>query len=211
MLMMPAGSTDIDRLVLVDADQEVMRFINGGLPSSRLDVARRVTAAQGWLYVAFEQSTDEFVGWFSTRPSADGDRELGYRLRRDHWGRGLATEGARALIQATFDDVRVQRVWAQTMTVNAASRRVLERCGLTYVRTFWDQWPGGPIEGSEHGDVEYELHRSALAPATAATAPATATKGSGDLTPRPRAAPSHGDARASTPDCPAPTTDTPPR
>ena len=43
------------------------------------------------------------------------------------------------------------------MTVNVASRRVMERCGLRFVRTFFTDWPGGPIEGSEEGDVEYEL------------------------------------------------------
>jgi len=44
------------------------------------------------------------------------------------------------------------------MTVNIASRRVMERCGLRYVRTFFDEWPE-PIEGSDEGDVEYVLTR----------------------------------------------------
>ena len=51
-------------------------------------------------------------------------------------------------------------MWAQTMTVNDASRRVMERCGLRYVRTFFEEWSEGPIDGSEHGDVEYELLRN---------------------------------------------------
>ncbi len=45
------------------------------------------------------------------------------------------------------------------MTVNTASRRVMERCGLRYVRTFFDEWPE-PIDGSDEGDVEYELTRA---------------------------------------------------
>ena len=51
-----------------------------------------------------------------------------------------------------------RRVWAQTMTVNEPSRRVLERSGLRFVRTFHLEWPE-PIEGTELGDVEYELLR----------------------------------------------------
>jgi RimJ/RimL family protein N-acetyltransferase len=45
------------------------------------------------------------------------------------------------------------------MTVNARSRRVMERCGLRYVRTFHLEWPE-PIEGTEEGDVEYELTKA---------------------------------------------------
>jgi RimJ/RimL family protein N-acetyltransferase len=162
LLMVPAGDGDIDRLVLMDADPTVMQFINGGVPSTRRDVAERLRTADGWLFVAVERSTDEFVGWFSIRPTSPSERELGYRLRRARWGQGLATEGALAVIRTAFADASVDRVWAQTMTVNAASRRVMERCGLTFVRTFFDEWPGGPINGSEHGDVEYELRRSAF-------------------------------------------------
>ena len=66
------------------------------------------------------------------------------------------------MVLAAFADAGVDRVWAQTMTVNTASRRVMERCGLTFVRTFFETWPGEPIDGSEHGDVEYEIRRSAL-------------------------------------------------
>jgi hypothetical protein len=44
------------------------------------------------------------------------------------------------------------------MTVNMASRRVLEKAGLSLVRTFYAQWPTH-IEGAEHGDVVYEIAR----------------------------------------------------
>lgn len=50
------------------------------------------------------------------------------------------------------------------MTVNAASRRVLEKAGLRYVRTVHGVWPE-VIEGSEHGDVEYALIRARWAAA----------------------------------------------
>ena len=45
------------------------------------------------------------------------------------------------------------------MTVNAASRRVMEKAGLMYVRTFHQEWPWR-IEGDEHGDVEYVLTKA---------------------------------------------------
>jgi RimJ/RimL family protein N-acetyltransferase len=57
-----------------------------------------------------------------------------------------------------FTDLGVERVFALTMTVNSASRRVLEKCGLTLVRTIPFDGPDG-IEGAEHGTVEFALTR----------------------------------------------------
>lgn len=47
---------------------------------------------------------------------------------------------------------------AQTMAVNAASRAVMDKIGMSFVRTFHEQWPD-EIEGSEPGDVEYAVTR----------------------------------------------------
>jgi RimJ/RimL family protein N-acetyltransferase len=63
------------------------------------------------------------------------------------------------LIRKAFIEYGVRRVIAQTMTVNTASRRVMEKCGLSYVRTFFQDWPEA-IEGTEQGDVEYALDRA---------------------------------------------------
>jgi RimJ/RimL family protein N-acetyltransferase len=150
---------DVDRLVALDTDPEVMRFINGGRPTPRDEGARIVERSLGHRWLAFERDDDAFVGWFGLRPSGTHERELGYRLRRACWGQGLATEGALALIELAFTELEAARVWAQTMTVNRASRAVMERCGMRYVRTFHLDWPE-PIEGTEQGDVEYELTRA---------------------------------------------------
>jgi RimJ/RimL family protein N-acetyltransferase len=151
---------DVDLLVGLDADPAVMRFINGGRPSTRAEVEEKVSGAIGHRWVALERATGEFAGWFSMRPSTDllGERYLGYRLRRPAWGKGLATEGSRALINEAFTR-GTERILAQTMTVNTASRRVMERCGLHYLRTFFEEWDE-QIEGGELGDVEYELTKA---------------------------------------------------
>lgn len=63
------------------------------------------------------------------------------------------------MVAVAFTSLGAHRVWAQTMVVNTASPRVMERCGLHLVRTFHLDWPE-PIPGSEHGDVEFEILRS---------------------------------------------------
>jgi RimJ/RimL family protein N-acetyltransferase len=176
---------DVDHLVDLDGDPEVMRFLTGGKPTPRADVAGRLTHflrqyQQGdtGRWAAIEKSTGEFLGWFALDPGDDRsgsyaasddaepdwslrEVELGYRLRRGAWGKGYATEGSRALVRMAFTELKVDRVFAHTMAVNAGSRRVMEKAGLRYVRTFHLTWDD-PIDGAEQGEVEYELRRDHL-------------------------------------------------
>ena len=168
---------DIDHLVELDSDPEVMRFINGGRPTPRDEIENDVLpgflgyyeryAGYGF-WAAVERSTGRFIGWFHFRPAKEAppdEVELGYRLRRSAWHKGFATEGSRALIDNGFAELGVQRVVAFTMVVNVASRRVMEKAGLRFVRVFHQPWPDY-IEGEEEGDVEYALLRSEWEQAT---------------------------------------------
>jgi RimJ/RimL family protein N-acetyltransferase len=111
-------------------------------------------------WIAELRATGEFVGWFGLRPwfGDPTEYEVGYRLARAFWGRGLATEGCLAIIEKAFADPAARRIVAQTMAVNLASRRVMEKAGLRYVRTFHLEWDD-PLPGSEEGEVEYALTR----------------------------------------------------
>lgn len=163
-------SADADLLVELDSDPEVMHFITGGQPTPRREIEEEVLPRfleyyeqfEGYgFWAALERSTGHFLGWFHFRPAKDAppdEPELGYRLRRSAWGQGYATEGARALIEHGFTVHGVRRVIAETMVVNTASRRVMEKAGLLLVRTFWQPWPYA-IEGDEQGDVTYALTR----------------------------------------------------
>jgi RimJ/RimL family protein N-acetyltransferase len=159
---------DVDLLVELDSDPEVMHFITGGRPTPRQEIETEILPAYLEYYeryggygfwAAVERSTGDFVGWFHFRPGSEvgpDQVELGYRLRRSAWGKGYATEGSRALIEKGFVELGVNRVFATTMVVNLPSRRVMEKAGLRYVRTFHQPWPYA-IEGDQHGDVEYAL------------------------------------------------------
>ena len=162
---------DVDNLVSLDADPDVMRFVTGGIPTSRDEIESDFLPAfltyydryDGYgFWAVIEKATGEFLGWFHFRPrpqAAAGEVELGYRLRKSAWGNGYATEGSRALIRKGFTELGVQRVVAEAMAVNAASRRVMEKAGLRLVRTFHQPWPY-PIDGDQHGDVEYALDKA---------------------------------------------------
>lgn len=158
MVLRPVEARDVDLLVLLDADPEVMRYLTGR-PSTRAEVEAAIVAALGHRWVAFARADDRFVGWFACGAVDDvGTFEIGYRIRRRCWGTGLATEGARAMIDHAFGAGDAARVTAQTMAVNERSRRVMERCGMRHARTFHLTFDD-PLPGTEHGEVEYELDR----------------------------------------------------
>ena len=172
-LMLRRFSTaDADNLVDLDADPDVMRFVTGGMSTSRNEVENEILPAflgyyqryEGYgFWAVIEKATGEFLGWFHFRlrqgAALPGEVELGYRLRKSAWGKGYATEGSRALICKGFTEFSVQRVVAEAMAVNMASRRVMEKAGLKLVRTFYQPWPY-PIEGDQFGDVEYALDKT---------------------------------------------------
>jgi RimJ/RimL family protein N-acetyltransferase len=159
---------DVDNLFDLNSDPEVMRYLTGGKPTPREQIRDQIIPFHLSSYqrpggfgtwAAEARSTGQFLGWFHFRLVQGKGADLGYRLRRSAWNKGYATEGSRALIRKGFTDLGVERVFAHTMTVNAASRRVLEKSGLVLVRTF--AYEGTDvIEGSEQGEVEYALSRA---------------------------------------------------
>jgi RimJ/RimL family protein N-acetyltransferase len=159
---------DVDNLFDLNNDPEVMRYLTGGKPAPREEIEDKIIPFHLGVYERFARlgtwaadsnATGEFLGWFHFRPGPGANVtniDLGYRLRRAVWNKGYATEGSRALINMGFADLGVERVFGHAMTVNTASRRVLEKCGMTLVRT--TPYEGTDvIEGSEHGEVEYAL------------------------------------------------------
>jgi RimJ/RimL family protein N-acetyltransferase len=171
LLLRRFSMADADNLVSLDADPDVMRFVNGGIPTSRDEIEHEVLPAflgyyeryEGYgFWAVIEKATGEFAGWFHFRPgkaAAPGEVELGYRLREPAWGRGYATEGSRALIRVGFTEFGVRRVTAEAMAVNTASRRVMEKAGLRLVRTFRRPWPDS-VNAGEIEAVEYALDKT---------------------------------------------------
>jgi RimJ/RimL family protein N-acetyltransferase len=171
LLLRPFTVADVELLVGLDSDPEVMRYLGNGRPTPRRVVERetlpRVLRHHDRLggpafWAAIERNMGDFLGWFELQPAGPArpdEAELGYRLRRPAWGKGYASEGARALVDRGFAEFGLQRIVATTMAVNTVSRRVMEKAGLKYVRTFHESWPD-PIPGTEHGEVEYALTRA---------------------------------------------------
>jgi RimJ/RimL family protein N-acetyltransferase len=172
MLLRRFTEADAGPLAALYGDPRVMRFITPRPPSlakvesqilpEYLHEYRELADGLG-SFAAIEKGTGQMAGRFSLKPANSygltGGTELGYRLYPAFWGRGLATEVARALIASAFGRMDLDRVVATTMADNIGSWRVLEKCGLRRVRTFY--YPDADLmPGAEHGDFVYELTRS---------------------------------------------------
>jgi len=162
---------DAQRLFELDSDPEVMRFISRGQPTPLNRIQNefiprfleyyRQPPPQGF-WAAHLHQDDKFIGWFHLRPDriSPGEMELGYRLKRSVWGRGLATEGARALLERALEEWGYARICARTLAGNLASRRVMDKVGLRFEAEFYygeDVLPGWTE--AERRAVKYSVTR----------------------------------------------------
>lgn len=140
---------DFDDLFRLDSDPRVMKYINGGKPSTRKDVEAALSRVaryyRSWyglgVWRASRRDNGEFIGWYSlkyTPPTCDV--EVGYRLLRDAWGLGFATEGATELVRYGFEDLGLDKIIGVTHPGNRVSQRVLMKAGLKdagFVRRYY--------------------------------------------------------------------------
>ena len=147
LILRPFTPADAEHLYKLDNDPEVMRYINGGTPTSREIIKNDILP--GFLryddrfpgygfWAAVEKSRGNFVGWFCFRPTEENSTTviLGYRFIKAVWGQGYATEGAKALIEKGFREWETERVVASTYQDNLASQRVMQKLGMRFVRRF---------------------------------------------------------------------------
>lgn len=78
--------------------------------------------------------TLRFIGWcgLKTRPELS-EVDLGYRFMKSAWGKGYATEAAKASLQHGFSNLGLDRIVGRALTGNGASIRVLEKCGMNFI------------------------------------------------------------------------------
>ena len=164
----PAQRADRDELHRLEQDPEVMRYLNGGVPTPLEPVDPDAVSflmprgGEPEVWAVVERESGSLAGWVALFVD-DGTGELGYRFFRAFWGRGYATEAARAVISDAFERVGVVRIKALTMAVNTRSRRVMERLAMRHTETRIVDW-SDPLPGIEEGEVEYVLERDSWRP-----------------------------------------------
>lgn len=128
---------DKDAYAEMCADTETMRYIANGQVLSRSEAWRNLAMMLGhWqlrgygMWAVQERSSEEMIGRIGCwQPEGWPGFEIGWTLRRTYWGRGLATEAARAAVNYAFYELQQSHVISLIRPENAASRRVAEKLG----------------------------------------------------------------------------------
>ena len=138
---------DLDALAMLYADPDVRRYFPDGTQTREetreelewiLDV---YYAKYGYgLWATIDKETGAFIGRCGLLPWEIEGRtevEVAYLLDKDYWGRGLATEAARAIVDYAFATLPVERLICMFEPANEASRRVAANAGMTLL---WDDY-----------------------------------------------------------------------
>jgi RimJ/RimL family protein N-acetyltransferase len=129
---------DLEHLAALFLDPDVMKYVGDGRPATRgeaevaLKSIIRHWETQGFgRWAAVDKETQEFVGFGGLR-SLFEEPEVVYHFARAHWGKGLATELAKASLRYGFDENHFDQILAIAKPQNAASIHVMEKLGMHY-------------------------------------------------------------------------------
>lgn len=132
---------DFDACVAMDRDTEVIRFVGPPWSNDEEHLAflhHRIATAypegMGYWSVFLQDAPTDFLGWIMLCPTSvgDGGVEIGWRLKRNAWGRGIATEAATPILRRGFATATLEQVVADIHPDNHGSIRVAEKLGLGF-------------------------------------------------------------------------------
>ncbi|MCF8169391.1 MAG: GNAT family N-acetyltransferase [Rhodoferax sp.] len=145
--LVPFTDDHVDGLNAMNSDPEVMRYLLGR-PETRDETVvfvervklRWIECGYSW-WSFIEKESGQIVGAGALQnlrreatgsPDPSCPLEIGWRLRRDCWNRGLATEAARAIAAFAFNTVHADELYAVCHPDNFASANVMKRLGMQY-------------------------------------------------------------------------------
>ncbi|MCH2192700.1 GNAT family N-acetyltransferase [Kordia sp.] len=162
---------DLDGMFAMDSDPEVHKYLGNKPIKEKAEALKYIKSAQQQ-YVergigrwAMElRETGEFIGWCGLRLYTDytfnnrtNFHDIGYRLRREFWGNGYATEASVACLRYAFQNLKLDAVYGITEMGNAASHRILLKIGLNYIEDFYYEPEDMMLRWYEHKKENYTL------------------------------------------------------
>jgi ribosomal-protein-alanine N-acetyltransferase len=139
---------DLQGIFELDSDPEVHRYL-GEKPIKSIEESKSIVnyirkqyeedGIGRWAVV--DKMTNEFIGWSGLKYEKEVRKEmfyydLGYRLKKKFWGKGIATETALESLKYGFQVMNLEEIYAGAHIENIASNKVLQKVGLKYIETF---------------------------------------------------------------------------
>ena len=152
LVLLPLSGADLEALHRVSNDPLVRRYLWDDKPVSRSAIEEVIAqSVRGFaekglgLFGIRLRGEEELLGFCGFLPlEGTGEIELVYELSAERWGRGLATEAARACLRYAFEEVRLRRVVAGADPPNVASLRVIRKLGMKPIGEIVPDQPGIP-------------------------------------------------------------------
>jgi len=141
LLLRTFSESDANLIYELNLDPDVTRYTHDPIKdlAHAAEILEKVIIPQYVLYnhgrwAVHVRSSLEFLGWCGLKYRSElNEIDLGYRFKKEGWGKGYATEAAWASIQYGFEKIGLQRIVARAEIDNIASWKVLEKCGMTYI------------------------------------------------------------------------------
>jgi RimJ/RimL family protein N-acetyltransferase len=168
LLLRQWKDADVPVFAKINADPEVMEFFPGVLSEDESDdmaqIIRVKISINGWGFWAVERRDDnKFLGFVGLNAPhyelpVSPCIEIGWRLGREYWGNGYASEAARKCLEIAFKRLNLCEVYSFTSVLNLRSRAVMERIGMT--NTFHNfEHPVIPEQHRLREHVLYKIER----------------------------------------------------
>lgn len=140
LILRPWREEDLEPFAKMNADVRVREYFPGLLSREQSDLSVKMFSEHiqqhGWgFWAAALIETDEFIGFIGLQNVASEAHfapavEVGWRLAQEFWGRGYATEGAKAALRYAFETLKLDEVVSYTVEGNWKSRNVMEKIGM---------------------------------------------------------------------------------
>ncbi|MFD2555533.1 GNAT family N-acetyltransferase [Sphingobacterium tabacisoli] len=141
--------TDIEGFFELDSDPEVHRYLGNTPVKSKEQIVEVINLIrQQYIdngigrWAIIDKANNDFIGWAGLKLVTEETNnhnnyyDLGYRLVKRYWGKGIATEAASASLKYAFDKLDVEQVYAIVDCENDGSNKILKKVGLHCVETF---------------------------------------------------------------------------
>jgi RimJ/RimL family protein N-acetyltransferase len=142
--------SDIDGMFELDSDPEVHKYLgNKPITNKKEIVAIIDSVRQQYVdngigrFAIIDKKTNAFMGWtglkLETRLTNNHQNyyDLGYRLIRKYWGKGIALESAIVSIDYAFKKLNLEKLYAAASCENIVSNKILQKVGLKFIETFY--------------------------------------------------------------------------
>lgn len=131
---------DAPQLHLLNADPAVIKY-TGDPPFTSIEEAENFVRAYDHYekhgfgrWSVFSKQTNQFLGWCGIKLNEQGDHDLGFRFHQKEWGKGYATEAAKASLDYGFNTLGLKTIIGRAAHENLASIRVLEKLGMEFYK-----------------------------------------------------------------------------